>query len=134
MAIHQEIVFKVSPEKLYRTLISSADFGKATNSTAEISANPGDEFSCFGGQISGRQIELARNQLIVQAWRAAPWSKGTYSIVRIDLEAEDDGTRLTMNQSGIPEGTETHLDAGWHKMYWQPLGTFFGNPNTGKDG
>jgi len=133
MAIHQEIVFKASPEKIYRTLMSSADFGEATNATAEISANPGAEFSWFDGQISGRQIELARNKLIVQAWRAAPWSKGTYSIVRIDLQADDDGTRLIMNQSGVPEGTEAHLDSGWHKMYWQPLGAYLDSENTPMD-
>jgi len=40
-----------------------------TSKPAEISGEPGGIFVIFGGYISGRQIELERNQRIVQDWQ-----------------------------------------------------------------
>ena len=51
----------------------------------DISADPGASFSCFGGMILGRNIELIRNQRIVQAWRAKPWESSVYSIAKFEL-------------------------------------------------
>jgi hypothetical protein len=33
-------------------------------------------FSLFGGWVSGRQIELAPNERITQAWRMTDWAPG----------------------------------------------------------
>jgi len=124
MAIHQEVRFKASPQKIYAALTSASNFGRFTSAPAEIAAVEGGAFSFFGGQITGRNIELAADKSLVQAWRAKAWPDGVYTIVRIALEMEGDGTRLTLDQSGIPDGAAEHLEAGWHKMYWEPLRTY----------
>ena len=124
MAIHQEIRFKASPQKIYATLTSGKEFGRFTGAPADIAAVEGGAFSLFGGQITGRNIELAANQGIVQAWRAGAWPKGVYSIVRFGLEKEGDGTKLTLDQAAFPDGAAEHLEGGWHKMYWEPLRSY----------
>ena len=121
MGIHQEIRFKASPEKVYAVLTNGREFGQFTGAPAEIAAVEGGAFSFFGGQITGRNIELADDKCIVQAWRVGAWPSGVYSIVRIVLEKEGDGTKLTLDQSGFPENATEHLEGGWHKMYWEPL-------------
>jgi hypothetical protein len=30
-----------------------------------------------------------------------------------------------MEHTGYPDGGEEHLEGGWHKMYWEPLKTYF---------
>jgi hypothetical protein len=67
----------------------------------------------------GRNIELAPNQLSVQAWRAKPWEKGVYSIARFELTEE--GTRLIFDHTGFPPAQQEHLEGGWHANYWEPL-------------
>jgi activator of HSP90 ATPase len=121
MAIKQSIKITTTPEQLYKTLLSGKEFSKFTGAPAEIAGGEGGAFSCFGGQITGRHIELSPNSRVVQAWRAAPWPDGVYSIVKIDISKSGAATTVDLEQSGYPDGAEEHLDAGWHKMYWEPL-------------
>lgn len=121
MSIHQEVRFKASPEKIFAALTSGQKFSQFTGAPAEIAAVEGGAFAFFGGQITGRNIELAADKELVQAWRAGTWPSGVYSIVRITLEKAGDETKLSLDHSGFPEGAAEHLDGGWHKMYWEPL-------------
>lgn len=123
MPIRQSIIIKCSPEKLYGAMMSEAEFGQATGAPADIISEEGGAFSCFGGQITGRQIELKANKRIVQAWRVGSWPEGVYSIVKFDIDRSNGSTMVTMDQSGFPDDAESHLEAGWHKMYWTPLRT-----------
>lgn len=126
MTIKQTVTFKSSPEVLYRTLTNADEFGKATGAPAEIAEGAGGEFSCFGGQITGRHIELVPNRRIVQAWRASPWDDGTYSIVKIDIKESGDSTVVDLEHSGFPDAAAEHLNDGWHKMYWNQLRSYLG--------
>lgn len=121
MTIHQTITIKASPDKIYGALTSAGEFSKMTGAPAEISQDEGGEFSCFAGQITGRHIELIPNSRIVQAWRAGAWPEGTYSIVKLDLEASGSSTTVSLEHAGFPEDAAEHLDGGWKKMYWEPL-------------
>jgi uncharacterized protein YndB with AHSA1/START domain len=120
--IHQEIDFAASPKRIYDALMDSkqhADF--TANGAAEISREAGGTFTCHGGAISGRNIELIPNKRIVQAWRVANWDEGTYSIVRFELQENNGGTRLILDHAGFPDGHAEHLAPGWHERYWDPL-------------
>lgn len=82
MSIHQEIQINVSVSQVFGALTRSAVFSQISGGApAEIDARNGGAFSCFGGMITGRNIELDENRLIVQAWRAGNWPPGTYSLV-----------------------------------------------------
>jgi activator of HSP90 ATPase len=81
-SLHDEIVLKTSPQRIYELLLSSRQFTALTGAPAEIDPRAGGTFSTFGKLIEGRNIELAPNQRIVQAWRPASWEPGLYSIVR----------------------------------------------------
>src|ERR1700722_12088957 len=133
-AIHQEVQFKSSPERLYTALTDAKEFqnvvllsdavktGMVKNpQPAQISAVPGGEFAVFGGYITGRQIELVPNVRIVQAWRTGAWGPGTYSIARFALAPQGTGTLLTFDHTGFPKGEAEHLAQGWKSNYWQPL-------------
>ena len=124
--IHQEIVLPVPPSRVYEALTDAAQFSKVTaGAPAKISADEGGAFSCFGDRIVGRHVELVPQRRIVQAWRAANWDEGIYSVVRFELQEDADSTRLVFDQSGFPEGEKNHLEEGWPKMYWEPLQKFF---------
>lgn len=125
MSIKQTVTFKATSKKIYDALMSSKEFSEITGASAEIVKSEGGEFSCFGGQITGRHIELSPNTRIVQAWRAAPWDESVYSVVKFDINEADDSTTITLEHTGFPDGGKEHLEAGWHKMYWEPLKAHF---------
>ena len=122
MTINQRVTIKASPAVVYRALTSAGEFSDATGAPAEIAGEEGGAFSCFGGRIVGRHVELAPNRRIVQAWRVAePWPEGVYSLVRFNLSGSGDSTTVELEQVGFPEEFAEHLEGGWHKMYWEPL-------------
>jgi activator of HSP90 ATPase len=120
-SIHQEITLPASPQRVYEALTQSERFSKMTGAPAEIEATDGGRFSCFGGMIAGRNVELVAGQRVVQAWRAGNWEPGLYSMARFELKAEGHGTRLVFDHTGYPEGQGEHLSAGWEANYWAPL-------------
>jgi activator of HSP90 ATPase len=121
-AIHQEVVLAASRRRIYEALMDSRRHAAFTaNGAARISRREGGAFSCHGGVIAGRNIELVPNRRIVQAWRVGHWPSGVYSLVRFELKKEGAGTRLVLDQTGIPPGHRAHLARGWHARYWRPL-------------
>src|SRR5262249_59819737 len=108
--IRQEIEFKTNPQRVYDALLDAKQFSAFTGAPAEIDRQVGGAFSCFGGIITGRNIELVPNQRIVQAWRVKVWPEGVYSIVTFELQAQGPGTRLTMEHKGFPDDMRAHLN------------------------
>jgi activator of HSP90 ATPase len=126
-SIHQEITLKASPGRVYDVLLDSKRFSEFTGGApAEINREAGGSFSCFGGVITGRTIELVPNRRIVQAWRVINWPEGIYSIVKFELQSQGSETRLVMDHIGFPDELRAHLngeerEGGWHRQYWEPL-------------
>jgi activator of HSP90 ATPase len=125
-SIRQEVDIKASPKRVYDTLLDAERFSEFTGAPAEIDPKSGGTFSCFGGVITGRNIELLPDQRIVQAWRVSVWPEGFYSIVKFELQPQGSQTRLVMDHVGFPEEMRTHLNGeeaeeGWHRRYWEPL-------------
>lgn len=124
--IRQEVSIKASSERIYDVLLDANRFGEVTGAAAEIDPRPGGAFSCFGGFITGRNIELLPNRRIVQAWRVKIWPDGHYSIVRFELQPQGSQTLLVMDHVGFPPEMRSHLngeeaDGGWYRQYWEPL-------------
>lgn len=126
MTIRQDVTFNAAPEKIFEALLDAETFANFTDAPAEIDASAGGAFSCFGGQIIGRNIVLEPHTRIIQAWRAGPWEEGTYSIVRFDINTVGEGSEVSLLHTGYPDGGAEHLEGGWHKMYWEPLKEFLG--------
>jgi activator of HSP90 ATPase len=125
--IHQEIVLNAPPQRVYDALTSSKHFSALSGGApTEIGNQSGSAFSCFGGMITGRNVELLENRRIVQAWRAKTWEEGRYSITRFELKQDGQGTRLIFDHDGFPADQKEHLEKGWEANYWAPLRKYLG--------
>jgi activator of HSP90 ATPase len=128
-SIHQEVVFKASPKRVYEALTDVKQFDKLVqlsgismkDAPTQLSSEVGGAFSLFAGHIVGRHIELAPNQRIVQAWRVVDWNPGVYSIANFELIEQGPGTKLIFDHTGFPVGLAQHLADGWKEHYWEPL-------------
>jgi activator of HSP90 ATPase len=129
--IRKEADFEASPQRVYEALLDASQFSALTSAPAEIERVAGGAFSCFGGIITGRHVELVPNRRIVQAWRVKAWPEGVYSIVAFELQPRDSGTRLTMTHDAFPDGMRAHLNGempqgGWDRQYLEPLRKYLG--------
>jgi activator of HSP90 ATPase len=137
-SIHQEPVFKANRKRIYDALTDAKQFDKIVElsgatkemnlgqKTAEINREAGGSFSIFGGYITGRQVELIPNELIVQAWRVGNWKSGVYSIARFELVGQASSTKIVFDHTGFPVGSGQHLADGWKAHYWEPLEKLLG--------
>jgi activator of HSP90 ATPase len=138
-SIHQEVVFKSTRKRVYEALTDAKQFERVVQLSdamktsmppgappAQISPEVGGAFSTFGGLIVGRNIELLRDERIVQAWRPAYWTPGVYSIVKFELADSGSGTKLVLDHKGFPDGDGKSLLDGWSKNYWEPLAKYLG--------
>jgi uncharacterized protein YndB with AHSA1/START domain len=133
-AIHQEVRFDASRRRVYEALTETKQFDGVTRLSdgAQLLAAPGAKptaisdvvggpFVLFGGYITGRHLELRPGERLVQAWRAASWNPGEYSVVSFVLLDDGTKTKLVFDHRGFPEGDGSHLASGWHAHYWDPL-------------
>jgi activator of HSP90 ATPase len=92
---------------------------------AEIDAGVGGRFSCFGGAISGKNLEVVRCTRLVQAWRVENWDEDVYSVVTFVLQEDGSAeTKLVFCQAGFPDEHREHLNQGWYDKYWTPLKSY----------
>ena len=140
-SIHEEVTLNATPARVYETLTVAAQFDKVVKLSAAMQSGmapakkptilrgvPGGAFSFFGGYVTGRNIELVPAKRVVQAWRAASWPAGVYSIVKFELSAEGAGTKLVFDQAGFPQDDADHLVPGWHDNYWKPMARVLATP------
>lgn len=136
-SIDQERQFAAPPAEVYEALTSAAKFDAVTRLSdavtlvtapnakpTTISPATGGAFVLFGGYITGRHLEMLPAVRLVQAWRAASWPTGDYSVVNFSLTAQRNGCRLNFYHRGFPTGQGSNLAYGWRVHYWEPLEKF----------
>jgi activator of HSP90 ATPase len=126
MNIHQEVTINAPPDRIYELLTNGAKFGDATGKPGKGGGAPGAFFSLFDGWLQGRQVELVANERIAQAWRFMDWEPGIYSAVRFELKPEGTGTRIILDQDGVPEAFHEHVKTNWDGFYFAPFKKHFG--------
>jgi uncharacterized protein YndB with AHSA1/START domain len=120
--ITQTITLPGRPAAVYAAIMNEQKHGAFTGAAAKIDARVGGRFFCYDDYIDGVTLALARDQLIVQAWRSKNWPKGFYSVVTFALAPAAGGrTRLHFTQLGVPARDFKAKSSGWRTHYWEPL-------------
>jgi activator of HSP90 ATPase len=120
--IVQDVLFKdTTPRALYELYLDGKKHSVATGAPAEIQATGGSAFSAHSGYITGKNLHLVEDRLIVQTWRAQSWSRQDIdSTFIIYLEPKGSDTLLHAVHANVPDDAYDGLNQGWHKMYWEP--------------
>lgn len=119
--IEQTVAFQASPETVYNALMDSKQHAEFTRAAANIENKVDGEFNVWDGYATGKNIELEPGKKIVQSWHASDWPEGVFSKLTIELKPKDDGTELTLHQTGVPAEFADDVAQGWHDYYWEPL-------------
>jgi activator of HSP90 ATPase len=124
MAKHivQKLIFKnTNPKALYDLYMNAKQHSAVTGAPAAITTKVGSKFSAHNGYITGENIELLKDALIVQTWRGSDWERADPdSIFIIQLEPKGKNVLLHMIHAGVPDQHAEHLAKGWHDHYWEP--------------
>lgn len=118
-------ILPASPSQVYEAWLDSNEHEAMTGGGAECNDVVGDAFEAWDGYIEGRNLELVKNQRIVQSWRTVEFDEeDEYSRLEIHLSPTSEGTLLTLIHSNIPEG-QTQYEQGWVDNYFDPMKVYF---------
>jgi activator of HSP90 ATPase len=119
--IKQVVTFKASPHELYSMLMDSKKHAKFTGEKAKLSTRVGGKFTAYGGYITGKNLKLIPDRLIVQEWHMKGWPKGHASKVMFLFTKTKTGTKLTFGHTGVPLASYKGINSGWKSSYWDKM-------------
>ncbi|NBG67468.1 SRPBCC domain-containing protein [Acidiluteibacter ferrifornacis] len=111
-----------SPEEVYLALTTPTTIYLWSGEEAEMSTEPGSEFSLWEGAITGKNLEFEPNKKIVQQWY---FGEEAPSIVTIKLHEDKQRTSLELRHSNIPTDDYEDIVEGWNVEYFGNLKEFF---------
>ena len=112
-----------TPEEIYIALTNPFTIELWTGEVAEMSTEPGSEFSMWEGSIVGKNLEFEENKKIVQQWYFD--GQPEPSIVTIKLHPEKEGTSVELKHTNIPDTEYKEFSEGWDESYFGALNEFF---------
>ena len=120
--IVHDIVFRnTTPKDLYELYMNSKKHSIATGAPATISAKEGEKFSAHDGWITGENLKLIKNQLIVQTWRSKNWNpEDKNSIFTVYFEPKGNNVVVHAIHANVPDKDYEGVNKGWHQHYWEP--------------
>lgn len=118
--------FNTPVATLYAAWLNSEIHSEMTGGEAECNPIIGGSFSAWDGYIWGKNIELKKNEKILQSWRTTEFQEDDQdSTLTIEFKSIGEKTELVLIHTNIPEG-QTQYKQGWIDHYFTPMKSFFG--------
>lgn len=114
-------------EDIWNALTDPHEINEWGAGPAVMSEKEGDEFSLWGGEIHGKNIEVEQNELLKQEWYGGDWKKP--SLVTFSFTEEDDVTKVEIVHTQFPAEEYRSLEEGWDEDYFTPLIDHLENQN-----
>jgi len=120
-AIEQSVRFNASPAQLFEMYMDSKKHSAATGGAARISRKPGGKFTAWNRQLSGRNLLIVKNRMIVQSWRGTHFKASDLdSILILRFSKAPGGGQVDLTHVNVPEQDHAGVTKGWPKYYWEP--------------
>jgi len=115
------------PLRIYDAWLDAADHAAMTGGKATVeSREVGGRYTAWDGYIDGSHVALEPGVRIVQSWRSDDFpADAVDSLLEVRLAPEEDGTRITLRHSDVPEGQGPGLLEAWDEYYLVPMEAFF---------
>jgi activator of HSP90 ATPase len=115
-----------TPDAIYRAWMSSDGHTAMTGAGARIDPRIGGEYETWDGYITGRMLALKPGRRIVQSWRTAELADSDGdSQIEVLLDPVEDGTRITIRHTNVPDGQPGYEQGGWQEIYFDAMRVHF---------
>lgn len=119
----KHFIIPAPPEDLYKALTNPSTIQLWSGEPAEMSTEPGTEFSLWEESIVGMNLEFEEDKKIVQEWYFGEQEEA--SIVTIILHPNKKGTDVELRHTNIPDEAYEDIVEGWNNAYFGALIDFY---------
>ena len=116
-------IIPAEPGEVYLALTNPTTIQLWSGEPAEMSTEPGSEFSLWDGSITGKNVEFDPGKKIIQQWYFG--DQPEKSIVTIKLHPHAQGTSVELKQTNIPDEDYDDIVDGWNTVYFGSLHDFY---------
>lgn len=116
-------IIPATPEDVYLALTNPNTIHLWSGEEAEMSIEPGSEFSLWDGSIVGKNLEFIDGKKIVQHWYFGEQEED--SIVTIILHPHQEGTSVELKHTNIPDEDFDDIVEGWKGNYFGSIREFY---------
>lgn len=113
--IKQIYKIKAPVEKVWQALIDPIEIDFWGASPAKMDDKVGTEFTLWGGDIHGKNLEVVENKKLSQEWFGGQWNEP--SIATFTLKETDGKTEIELNQTNVPDDEAKEIADGWKQYY-----------------
>nr|CAX71081.1 Activator of 90 kDa heat shock protein ATPase homolog 1 [Schistosoma japonicum]CAX76403.1 Activator of 90 kDa heat shock protein ATPase homolog 1 [Schistosoma japonicum]CAX76408.1 Activator of 90 kDa heat shock protein ATPase homolog 1 [Schistosoma japonicum] len=118
--------FFCTPDDLYRVFTTKELVQAFTRSEAIMDSVVGGTYSVFSGNITGIFDVLVPGKTIQMKWRKREWPENHYSLLTLEMNAFEGGTRLLLTQTNVPAYDLENTRNGWHTIFLSALKQTYG--------
>jgi activator of HSP90 ATPase len=116
-------IIPAPPSDVYLALTNPLTIRLWSGEEAEMSEEPGSEFSLWEGSIVGKNLEFEKDKKIVQEWYFGDQEER--SLVTIKLHPDSSGTSVELRHTNIPDEDYDDIVNGWNNIYFGALREFY---------
>ena len=116
-------IIPAQPDEIYLALTNPLTIHLWTGEPAEMSTEPGSQFSLWDGSIVGKNVEFETGKKIIQQWYFGDQEEE--SIVTIKLHPHPRGTSVELKHTNIPDEGYNDIVDGWNDVYFSSLYEFY---------
>jgi activator of HSP90 ATPase len=119
-------IIPAKPEDVYNAWLDSEKHGEMTGSKAKVEPGIDGKFTAWDGYIEGLTVEMDPGRRILQKWRTNNFPEGSPdSKLEIVLESVENGTKVVLIHTEIPDGQSAEYEEGWKEFYFEPMKSYF---------
>eukprot|EP01134_Creolimax_fragrantissima_P006860 CFRG6860T1 len=118
--------FKCSASDAYSVFTDPQKVQAWAQTGVKMVPEVGHEWSLFGGNVTGKFLELEPSKMIKQTWRFSSWAGSHHSEVTITFDQGSSSTAVSINQTGVPKAEAEKVKEGWRQNYLKRINSVFG--------
>lgn len=111
------IDIKAEPMDVFTALTNPFTVELWSGETAVMSAEEGFEFSLWGGDIVGKNLEVIANEKLVQEWYFEGVDSAEKSIVTFKIWPKGANSSVELRHTNIPDDAYDNIVEGWNDSY-----------------
>ena len=123
--IKQSYRIRASIHKVWEALTKPEHIDAWGAGPADMTDLPNREFSLWGGDIHGKNLDIIPDEKLVQEWFGGDWPEP--SIVTINLTEGEGYTRVDLLHENVPDDEAEDIISGWKDYYFEPMKNYLEN-------
>ena len=120
-SLKKQFRIKASPQEVWLAMTDERTIEAWSHFEAQMNERVGTNFTLWGGDIRGVNLESDRYEKLVQEWNWRNWSEPSRVEIRLYGQQNGDATLLELLHSNVPDDEMDEAEEFWREKFFEKL-------------